>query len=262
MLMCVDVGNKVISIGFFDLDGDIRYSFSISSDISKTADEYLVTVCNIANTFGIERKAINGAIVSSVVPQLTHKIKKTIFAFSGTEPLIVGPGVKTGFPIKIDNPSELGADIVANTAAVVREKRANSYAIIVDVDHINTISAIGKNGEYLGCVIFPGAQASLEALSIDAALLPNVSLSPFGRVIGKTSQDAMCSGAVLGNAMVIDGFIDRFASEFNCGITSIELYATGEYAPFILKESKNSFKTDEHLTLKGLYFIYKSNSKN
>lgn len=262
MLMTVNIGNSVISIGFFENECKLVSSFKISCDIKKTSDEYLSLINNISNDLRINKEDISGAIIASVVPQLTHKIKDTVLRFSGSEPILVGPGVKTGFPIRIDDPSELGGDIVSNTAAAVHLKTVGRCAIVADMGTANTVSAIGRNGEYLGCVIFPGVEVSLEALHISTAQLPNVDPSSSKKIIGKNSKDSICSGVVLGNAITVDGFIRKFATEMKCELEELELFATGEYANDILSNSIYKFDVDEHLTLKGLYHIYRNTFKS
>ena len=256
MLMTVNIGNSVISIGFFEDECKLVSSFKISCDIKKTSDEYLSLISNISNDLKINKEDISGAIIASVVPQLTHKIRDTVSRFSQCEPVMVGPGVKTGFSIRIDDPSELGGDIVSNTAAAVHCKTAGRCAVVVDMGTANTISAIGRNGEYLGCVISPGIEISLEALRVSTAQLPNVDPSFNYKTIGKNSKEAICSGVVLGNAMAIDGFVQKFAAEMKTELDELELFATGEYANIILPSSIYKFNIDEHLTLKGLYYIY------
>jgi type III pantothenate kinase len=258
MLLAVNAGNSIISFGFFDDGCDMRASFDISSDIRKTSDEYIFTIKTIAESKGICAEDIDGAIISSVVPQLTEKLKRSVEVFIGKEPMVVGPGVKTGFHIKIDNPSELGADMVANTAAAIYQKKG-SPLIIADIGAVNTVSAISKSGEYLGCAIFPGVQLSFDALHSEAAQLPNVNLALSSRAIGKNSQGAVRSGVILGSSLALDGFVARFANEMKTAREEIELVATGQYAPVVLPYCKNQFAYEEHLTLMGLYYIYNTN---
>ncbi len=260
MLVAVNIGNTLMSFGFFE-DNDCRllHSFKISSDVKKTSDEYAALINSIALTKNIDIKKVSSAVISSVVPQLTNKLKNTVSEFFGCVPIIVGPGVKTGFKINIDNPSELGADIVAHTAAAVHIKGKDRCAVIVDLGAVNTVSAIGKNGEYFGCAIFSGVQMDLDALHTETAQLPNVHFSASEKAIGKNSHDSICSGVLLGNALAIDGFAERFALEMKSNISQIDLIATGEYADIIISKSSHKFLIDKDLTLKGLYYIYKNN---
>ena len=180
--------------------------------------------------------------------------------FVGKEPVLVGPGVKTGFPIKIDSPAELGGDIVANAAAVVSEKKLENdsrAAVVVDIGAVTTVSAINKRGEFVGCAILPGVQMSLDALHGKTAQLPNVAYAEQTRAIGKNSQESVLSGVVHGHAMMIDGFALRFASEMKTSKDELLAVVTGEYAKYVLPLCRQSFEYDEELTFKGLYIIYK-----
>ena len=259
MLLAANVGNSIVSFGIFKDEGELIASFDISSDIKRTSDEYLFLTKNILDSKGISCDFIQGAILSSVVPVLTPKVSAVLADIVGKEPLIVGPGVKTGFHIKIDNPSELGSDMVANTAAVLKLKNQNKAAITVDLGRINTVSAISKNGEYLGCVIFPGLQLSFDALHEGTALLPNVNQTFYSKAIGKSSQSAVSSGVILGSALSVDGFVAKFTREMKISADETELFATGEYAEIILSNCKNSFVYEKDLTLRGLYHIYRNN---
>ena len=236
-----------------------------SSDLScgteKTSDEYLSVIKSLSADKEINFDNISGAIISSVVPQVTPKIARAIERFSKHTPILVGPGVKNGFMIKIDNPSELGGDMVANSAAVLKMKSKDKGAIIADIGAVSTISALSKNGEYLGCVIFPGISLSLDALHVNAAQLPTISLCNSSKAIGKNTQDSIRSGVIIGQALTVDGFLEKFAKEMKVSLKDMELFATGEHASAVLTESKNIFRLDNDLTLKGLFYIYKNTLK-
>lgn len=259
MLLCINVGNSIISLGCFEDEGNMVASFDISSDVRKTSDEYLYTVKSILNDNGIIAENISGAIVSSVVPTLTDTVKKTVVKLTGKQPLMVGPGVKTGFHIRIDNPSELGADMVANTAAAISKGVDGKPIIIADLGTVNTLSAINKRGEYVGCAIFPGTQLSFNMLHSEAALLPSINTGDHSKAIGKNSQGAVRSGVLLGGAMAVDGLVSKFCAEMGVAIEDTLLIATGAQASALLSRMASEFSYDEHLTLKGLYYIYKNN---
>lgn len=263
MLIAVNIGNSVISVGFFDdTECSLISSFKLSTDIKKTSDEYLASIEGICSVKKIDLKNISGAIISSVVPQLTEKIKNTLTELCGFEPTVVGPGVKTGFRIKIDNPSELGGDMVANAAAAISKGgAAGRFTVIADLGAVNTVSAINEKGEYVGCSIFPGISMSLEALHGNTAQLPNVNASSTSKAIGKNSQSSICSGVFLGSAFALDGFIRAFALEMRCKAEQLRLISTGEFAKTVTKSSEYKFEYDGELTLKGLYCIYKNNIK-
>ncbi len=264
MLMAVNVGNSRISVGFFKNDSvEIIAKFKLATDISKTSDEYIALMRAMMREQYLSPEDISGCIYSSVVPQLNFVIGEALRRFTKSYVMTVAPGIKTGFSIKIDNPSELGADIVANTAAVINmsknDKEKREAAIIVDMNAVTTVSALGKNCEYLGCSIFPGVQMSFDVMHGATAQLPNVRFSVPSRVIGKNSAESLLSGVILGNAAIIDGMVDSFAREMKCAPFEIRLFATGEYASTVVGACRNKFFVDEDMTLKGLYHIFVNN---
>ena len=263
MLLVANIGNSEIELGIFKNDeSTLVSSFNISSDTRKTADEYLVLLDAMMSANGIDKNDISGAIISSVVPTLTCKIKNVIDAYCVCEALVVGPGVRTGFHIKIDSPSELGGDIVANTAAAIRIKNKNHCLIVADIGDINTISAIGKDGEYLGCVIFPGITLDIKTLYNEAAQLPTVNFSGTCKAIGKNSRDSICSGVMYSNALAVDGIVEKFIDEMGCARDAVDLVATGENAENVLKICRSCFVREDKLTLKGLWCIYENTTRS
>lgn len=265
MLLAVNVGNRNIAFAVFDGTSDeLGARFSISSDIAKTADEYVIAVKQLLDYSGIDVSAIGGAIVASVVPQLNDVIKHVILKLVGKSPLFVGPGVKTGFAIHIDDPAELGADIVANSAAVVsfmRRKEIESPAVILDMGTVTTLFAINKNREVVGGSILSGIGMSLDALHNETAQLPNIELSVTCRAIGKNTKESLTSGVILGQAAMIDGLICRFENELKCSSGEAMLFATGEDCEAVLKNCSRDFRYDSDLTLKGLECIYRNTVK-
>ena len=266
MLMAVNVGNTLISVGFFDdASSEVINKFELSTDPLKTVDEYFATVKVLVRECDFDTSGLCGGVVSSVVPQLTVTICDTVKRFTGSDPVLVSPGVKTGFPIKIDSPAELGGDMVANAAAVVSKMKSQDNmraAAVIDMSAVTTVSAINKNGEYLGCAIFSGVEMSLDALHVKTALLPSVAYSSQTRAIGRNSQEAVLSGVMLGHAMTVNGFIARFAKEMKTPVESISCVITGEYAKYVIPHLRYEFEYDESLTLKGLYFIYQKSKEN
>ncbi len=265
MLMAVNIGNSRIQIGFFGREKcELVSKFKIATDVNKTSDEYLALIKVITSENKEICDNISGCILSSVVPQLTPVIKETLERFTKLTPMIVGPGLKTGFPIKIDSPSELGADIVANSAAVIGSLKENMAkdlsSVIVDMGTVTTVSAINGKGEYIGCSIFPGIGISFDAMHGRTAQLPNVMPDKPQRAIGKNSRDAVRSGIILGNGMILDGMCERFAKEIRCDIKTVKLVATGEFAQTVLGACKYEFIQDKDLTLKGLWYLYTNNT--
>ena len=263
MLLAIDIGNSSISIGLFELnDGALLHTFKLSSNESRTPDEYLSLLGGMIVMSGIEKEKISKAIIASVVPNLTHTIYSVAQRLVGKDVFTVGPGLKTGFPIKIDNPSELGADLVANAAAVIDDVRKNKRAaIVVDMGTATTISAISSSGEYIGNAIMPGVRVAIDSLRLQTALLPLVTLDKTSRVIGKNSQDSVRSGVLRGHALLIDEFINEFEKEMKINEGSAMLYATGGLGESVISACHHEMQYDEQLTLKGLYCIYKNNLK-
>ena len=259
MLLTANIGNSIISFGFFDENHHMVASFCVSCDVGRTSDEYLAVIQSIAREKGIRREEAQGAILSSVVPPLTETVKKTIKEFWGTEPIVVGPGVKTGFHLKIDNPSELGGDMVANTAAAIRLKRPDHAVLIADLGMVSTLSAVNPDGNFLGCAIYPGVELSLNALRGEAAQLPTVNVSGTIKAIGKNTQSAVRGGVILGGAVTLEGLVRCFASEMKLPPEEIDLIATGQSAEDILPCCRCPFTFVDDLTLRGLSYIYHYN---
>ncbi len=263
MVLAVEIGNCRINFGTFNSELMPNTSFGIATDIKRTSDEYAIVINGIFEYYKILKEDIDGVSVCSVVPQLTDVIREAIVKLvGGVKVIVVGKGTKNGFPIKIDNPAELGTDLVANAAAVIsvrnREGRSHSPCVIIDMGAATTIFALNSNNEYIGGSIVPGVKMSLEALHGNTAQLPNV--TPVGptRAIGKNSQESVRSGVVLGNAMMLDGFIRKFADEMRCN-KEIEVYATGEYAELVLPFCSGEIRYIPDLTLIGLYCIFQNN---
>ncbi len=264
MLLAVNVANKNITFAVFaDLSAEPTVKFRVASDMKKTADEYAVTVKQLLDFSGIDVKNVDSVIMASVVPQLNDVIRHVILTLTGKTPIFVGPGVKTGFAIKIDDPAELGADIVANAAEVVgklKEEKTDAPAIILDLGAVTTLFAI-KNWEVIGGAILPGAIMSLDALHRETAQLPNIEMSGSHRAIGKNTRESLMSGVIFGQAAMIDGLVDRFEKEMKCESGNALLFATGENCKPILGNLSHVFEYDPTLTLKGLARIYKNTTK-
>ncbi len=261
MLMAVNVGNSRISVGVFEKASEtLLVKFQIATDLHKSSDEYSNLIASMLRDRGVDCETMEDGIVSSVVPQLTETMKESVVYLTKKEPLIVGPGVKTGFSIKIDNPSELGGDIVADIAAVThmmtQQGKGKSAAVVAHVGTVTTVSAINARGEFVGCSIFPGVRLSLDAIHGKTAQLPNVSLLAPKHFIAKNSQDAVRSGVICGHAMLLDGFVERFAKEMKCEPNEVTCFVTGKDARYVTGICKKSFMFDENLTLKGLYRLF------
>ncbi len=250
MLLAVDIGNTNIAFGTFD-DDNLSFMARVSTVTSATEDEYAIKLMDILSIYGIDTQDITGAIISSVVPQLNTVMKRAIHLATGADALLVGPGVKTGLSIRCDNPASVGADIISESVGVAA---IYGYpALIIDMGTATKITVLDKTGAFVGLSIMPGVQMGINALSRGTAQLPQVSLDAPPTVIGKNTVDCMRSGAIFGNASMIDGMIDRIIEETG---ESYKLIATGGLAYSVIPYSKHSFEIDKHIVLRGLNIIY------
>ncbi len=251
MLLAVDVGNTNIVLGILDGDKLIK-SGRFSTNIYETEDECAMKIYSFLNIH--DTINIDGAIISSVVPALVRTLKKAIFTVCKVNPLVVGPGVKTGLSIKIDNPAQLGADLVV--AAVAAKEKYPLPAIIFDLGTATTGSVLDKDGNFLGVIITTGVKTSINALSAGAALLPQIDITAPKKIIGTNSIESMQSGCIIGTACMIDGFIDKFEQELGEKATVI---VTGGLGKSIAKNCSHDMTIDENLLIDGLRIIYDKN---
>ena len=252
MILALDIGNSMINIGGFD-GGEPSFVAHIAADTKKSSDEYAVSLLSVLSLHSIDRACISGSIISSVLPELNPVIKSALSFLFSTEPLTVGPGVKTGIGIRCDMPSSVGGDLIC--ASVAAEKLYGAPALIVDIDTATKMTLLNSCGAFVGTSILPGVLMSLDALSSSSALLPTVELSAPERVIGKNTADCMRSGIIFGNASMIDGMIDRIFAENG----EIPVIVTGSQAHFVTPYLCHEFVLDEHLVLRGLDLIYHKN---
>ena len=255
MILAIDMGNTNIVIGCID-DDKTYFVERLSTDRSQTALEYAVGFKTVLDIYNIDSSRIEGAIISSVVPPLTNVLSDAVSKIIGKRPLIVGPGLKTGLNIHMDNPKQVGSDLIVDAVAGISEYGAP--LIIIDMGTATTMSIIDKNKNYCGGVIIPGVRISMDALASRAAQLFKVSLEKPDSVIGKNTSDCMESGLVLGNASCIDGMIDRFHEEIGY---ETKVIATGGLAGVIIPLCKHDITIDDTLLLKGLKVIYDKNKK-
>lgn len=254
MLLAIDVGNTNIVLGVFDGD-ELIASGRLSANINETNEEYAMKLHSFLQLH--KTLDIDGAVIASVVPALIGTLKSAVKFTTGITPLIVGPGVKTGLSIKIDDPAELGADLVVG--AVAAKEKYSQPTIIFDLGTATTGSVLDRDGNFLGCIITTGVKTSLKALSTGTALLPQIDISAPKKVIGTNSIDSMKSGAVIGTAAMLDGFIDRFEEELG---EKAEVIITGGLGKSISKSCKHEVLYDNELLLDGLKIIYDKNKKS
>ncbi len=249
MLLAVDVGNTNIALGLHDSQGWINH-WRISTVLSKMPDEYGVLLRDLLREAGVDRGAITQSIVSSVVPGLTGKIREMLRQMTGFTPLILGPGIKTGLKIRIDNPAELGSDIVCN--AVAAYHRFQGSCIVVDFGTALTFTAIREPGEILGVAIAPGLNAAAAALSEHTAQLPQVWLEPPQKAIGTNTIKSIQSGVVWGYTGLVESLIDRMKREMDCPAAVI---GTGGRASVIEPLTDRFTLVEPWLILEGLRLI-------
>jgi type III pantothenate kinase len=253
MLLAIDVGNTQTHVGTFEGDELVEH-WRLATDAEATADELAVTISSLLGLRGIRLTALDGSIVSTVVPQLAPEYARMTEQHLSRECLMVGPSIKTGIPIKIDNPHELGADRLVNAVAVY--DRVGGACVAVDFGTSTNFDVVSAEGEYLGGVIAPGVEISMEALTERTAKLPRIDLSRPEGAIGKNTQACIQAGVVYGFAGLIDGIDRRLADELGGEATFI---ATGGLAGAIVPYCDTIDEVDEQLTLTGLRLIFERN---
>lgn len=253
MLLAIDVGNSNNVIGLFSRDKLLTH-WRIRTEWNRTADEYWVLIKEFIIMNKIDAETIDDIIISCVVPKLIRTLEEMSKKYFSCEPLIVGPGIKTGIPILYRNPAEVGADRIVN--AVAGYEKYGGPLIIVDFGTATTFDAISKKGEYLGGAIFPGVQISLEALFKNTAKLPRVDLSVPEQVIGKSTVESIQSGAIYGYVGLIDSMVVRMRNELRQKARAI---ATGGMGQLISSNTETIEIFDPFLTLDGLRILYEKN---
>ena len=249
MLLVIDIGNTNIVVGCFEGE-TLRFEFRLKSDTGRTVDEYAALLFPLFDREFGKKTAFSGAIVSSVVPPLTSDIVQMLEERFSLKPLVVGPGIKTGIAIRLSEPSSVGADRVVN--GVAARELYGKPALVVDFGTATTFDYVNAAGDYEGGVIAPGLTVSLESLVSRTAKLPRIELVWPQSVIGKSTVQAMQSGALVGYVAMVDGLIDEIVKE--TGPLS-HIVATGGLGEIITKHSRRIKTFDPHLTLKGMRII-------
>lgn len=259
MLLAFDIGNTNIVIGVFDGDHLIA-DWRIATDRQKTYDEYGLLMSQLLQTAGLERKQITDIIISSVVPNLTGIVKIMCDVYFHMTPMVVGSGIKTGMPIRYENPKEVGADRIVNAVAAIEEY--GCPLIILDFGTATTFCVVNEKGEYLGGAIAPGIGISANALVEKTSQLPKVELVVPEHVIGKNTVNAIQSGLLYGYCGLVDGMVHRIAKEQGWVLNDVKVIATGGLAEVLHKNTSTIQKVDQMLTLKGLHLLYLKNRKS
>lgn len=254
MILVIDAGNTNITLGAFSGD-DLVFVSRLATDHTLTEDQFAITMKSIFLLNGCSADDIDGAVIGSVVPEITIELKNAVQKIIGSDPLLIGPGIKTGLDIRVDDPAHLGADLVAGAAAA-----AGTYklpCLILDLGTATKISVLDKNGTFCGCIIAPGVGISLSALAQCASQLPQISLSAPSKVIGTNNVDCMRSGIVFGTADMLTGLCARIEKEL--GMKAESTVVTGGFSQQIAPVIGTQAVFDPNLVLKGLKEIYEKN---
>ena len=255
MILAIDVGNTNIVLGTIE-NGEINNIMRIHTDTRLTGTEYALKLRQLADFYGFELDKMEGAIISSVVPPVTESLKLAVERTLGKKPLIVGPGMKTGLNVRIDDPSTVAADLIVSSVAATTYY--GSPVIVIDMGTATTMVVIDKEGCYKGGAIVPGLKLSYASLASGTSLLPDISILPPKKVVATNTVDCMRSGAVYGTAAMLDGMIERMEQElgYECKVV-----ATGGLAQSIVGLCRREIICDGDHILKGLWTLYQQNMR-
>ena len=255
MILAIDVGNTNVVMGC--IDGDkISHVSRMATDQTKTEHEYAAIIRQILHFDGIEGRDFDGAIIASVALQLTGTLRRAVEIFTGLEPIIVGAGIKTGLNILLDNPAQLGADLVCGAVAALAQ--CKPPIIVIDMGTATTLSVIDKNANFLGGAIVPGLRLAQNALSGGTSQLPAVDIEAPAKIIGRNTIECMRSGSILGTASMLDGMIARFEAELG---QQAHVIATGGLAQKVIPYCSREIEFDDLLLLRGLAILYNKNKR-
>lgn len=253
MILAIDIGNTNIVIGCIE-DNRILFVERLYTDVKKSELEYAISIKNVLEIYEADRSRIKGGIISSVVPPVTGTIRNAAAKVIGKDLLVVGPGVKTGLDIRIDNPAQLGPGLVVGAVAGIEEY--GSPLVIIDIGTATAFTVVNEKRQVIGGMILPGVGVALDSLISRTSQLPKISLEPPKKLIGSNTVDCMKSGVLYGSASCIDGMIGRIREELK---TSPKVVATGGMAKYIINYCREDIQTDDALLLKGLNLIYRRN---
>lgn len=254
MILTLDAGNSNILLGCYAGE-TLVYTARMYTAHWRTSEEWAVLLRDILMSGGVDLSLIEGAALSSVVPPITSAVSGGIRLAFGCVPLVIGPGVKTGLDILIDNPAQLGSDMVCNAVAALALYKPP--LIIFDMGTATTISVIDRRGRFMGGAIVPGVRTALEALSGKAAQLPHISLDTPGRVIGRNTVECMQSGSLFSTAAMMEGMIARIEEEMGSPCTVL---ATGGISETVTPHVRREIICNPALLLEGLRLLYDKNT--
>lgn len=255
MILAIDIGNSNIVIGGVENE-EIVFEARLRTETTKTSDQYCVDLKILLDVYGIEKAQIEGSIIASVVPQVLNSMQSAVKKLTGQQSLVVGPGLKTGLNIRLENPSQTGADLVVGCVAALKEHKPP--LIVVDMGTATTMVVLDETGALIGGSISPGIKISMDALTDRTALLPGLQLDQPKRVIGRNTIDCMRSGIMTGTACMLDGMIQRMEEELGQKTTVV---ATGGIARFVLPLCRREIVYDKDLLIKGLVALYLDNKR-
>ncbi len=254
MILAIDIGNTNIVLG--GLEGEkILFEARMATDLIKTSDQYCAELKSMLALFEVTPESVSGSIISSVVPPVLNSFKTAIRKLTGKACLVVGPGIRTGLNIRMENPAEVGSDLIVAAVAAIAEYGAP--LLLVDMGTATTITAVDETGTFVGGCICPGVKISMEALTGRTAQLPGISLDEPQKAIGKNTRDCMRSGIMFGAAAMLDGLLDRMEAELG---TPVKVVATGGIARFVIPLCRRELIYDRSLMLKGLGLLYRRNA--
>ncbi len=253
MVLAVDVGNTNVVLGLIR-DGEISDVRRLATRRDATGFEYAMSVRDALD--GVDLKSVEGGIVSSVVPPATPAVLEAFRMLTGAEPLVVGPGIKTGLPVLTDAPAAVGADRIVDAVAALR--LLPPPIIVLDMGTANTFSVVDRDGALVGGVIMPGLRLNIDALTRGTSLLPQVSLEKSARVIGRNTAESMRSGLLYGCASAVDGVIARIRQEAG---DDCKVVVTGGLASLVIPFCREKLLYEPDLLLRGLAILYEKNAE-
>ena len=255
MILAIDVGNTNIVLGCIE-DGEIRHITRVHTNLQATSAEYAISLSQLLELYQVDPRDFEGTILSSVVPSVTDALQAAVKQLTGRDCLTVGPGMKTGLNLRIDDPGTLAGDLLVGAVAAME---CYGYpAIVMDLGTATTMTVIDREGCFRGGAILPGVKLGYRALASGTSLLPDISITPPARAVATNTVDCMRSGAVFGTAAILDGLAERMEAELGYPCLRI---ATGGLAAYIAPYCKQEIVCDDDLLLKGLWILWKKNRK-
>lgn len=253
MLFCIDVGNTNIVFGIYNKD-ELLFSFRLETKINQTYDEYGIKILDMLEHFNVKQDDVSGIIISSVVPQIDHTLESLCNKYFNIKPIFIGPGIKTGLKIKIDNPKQLGADLLVGCVSAT-----NKYGcpvIVIDMGTATTFAVVNEQKEMIGGLIYPGLKIAFANLFEKTSKLEEVKLEKPKQLIGKDTATCIQSGMLYGTVAMIDGLIDMMCKQ----IKDAKIVLTGGIGAYVYPHIKHQVYYDENLLLDGLNYIYYKNN--